>query len=70
MKRYSVKSRTGKIEFFDILSESDEGFRIRLTKLNEGSRRIIEETMSKSLFDMCVKSGYIFELENASASVA
>ena len=70
MKRYSIKSRTGKIEFFDILSEDDEGLKIRLTRLSDGSERIIEESMSRHLFDMCVRAGYIYELENASFAVA
>ena len=70
MKRYCVKCRAGKIEFFDILSENDEGYNIRLTRLSDGNKRTIEEIMSKNLFNICVKSGYIFELENSTASVA
>ena len=70
MKRYSVKTLTGKMEFFDIISEGDEEYKIRLTRLSDGSRKTFEETMPKNLFDMCVKTGYIFELEEAAASVA
>jgi hypothetical protein len=69
MKRYCIKCRTGRIEFFDIISENDDGYRIRLTRLSDGNERIIEESMSRHLFNMCVKTGYIYELENA-ATVA
>ena len=69
MKRYCIKCRAGRIEFLDILSESDDGYRVRLTKLSDGNERIIEESMSRHLFNMCVKAGYIYELENA-ATVA
>ena len=70
MKRYCIKCRAGRIEFFDIISENDDGYRIRLTRLSDGNERIIEESMTRHLFNICVKTGYIFELENAAVTVA
>ena len=70
MKRYCVKCRIGKIEYFDILTENDEGYWIRLIRVSDGSERIKEEFMSRQLFETCVKTGYIFEMEAAAASVA
>jgi len=70
MKRYCVKCRTGKIEYFDILTENDSEYKIRLTKISDGSERVVEESMSRHLFDMCVKTGYIFEMETVAVSVA
>ena len=64
MKRYCIKCRTGKIEFFDILAENDEGYSIRLTRRSDGNEKIVEDSMSRHLFDMCVKTGYIFEMED------
>jgi len=70
MKRYCIKCRAGRIEFFDIVSESDDGYKIRLTRLSDGDEKIFEESMSRHLFNICVKTGYIYELENAAATVA
>ena len=70
MKRYCVKCRAGKLEFFDIISENEDGYRIRLTRLSEGNERIVEESMPRHLFNICVKTGYIFELERCAATVA
>ena len=71
MKRYCIKCRAGRLEYFDIISENDFGLIIRLTRLCDGSEKIIEETMSRHLFDICVKTGYIYELEKpAAVSVA
>ena len=70
MKRYCIKSRTGKVEYFDIISESDNGYKIRITRLSDGDEKVIEEFMTRSLFDMCVQSGYIFQLEESDTSVA
>ena len=70
MKRYCIKSRTGRVEYFDIISENDEGYKIRITRINDGDEKIIEDSMTRSLFDMCVQSGYIFQMEEKDASVA
>ena len=70
MKRYCIKCRVGRIEFFDIISEDDNGYRIRLTRVSDGTQRITEESMTRHLFDMCIKAGYIYELENAAVAVA
>jgi predicted transcriptional regulator len=70
VKRYCIKSRTGRIEYFDIISESEEGYKIRLTRIIDGDEKNIEESMTRSLFDMCVQSGYIFQMEESNVSVA
>jgi len=70
MKRYCIKCREGRIEYFDIISENDDGYRIRFTRLTDGKEKIIEETMPRHLFNICVKTGYIFELDAETATVA
>ena len=70
MKRYCIKSRSGKVEFFDIISEYTDGYKIRLTRLNDGDEKIIDEFMTRSLFDMCIQTGYIFQMEEGDTSVA
>jgi hypothetical protein len=67
MKRYCVKCRAGRIEYFDVLAENNDGYRVRLTRISDGSEKIIEEFMSRHLFDICYKTGYIFEMENQAA---
>ena len=70
MKRYCIKCREGRIEYFDIISEDTDWFTIRLTRLSDGNEKIIEEKMSRNLFDICVKTGYVYELEKAEVFVA
>jgi hypothetical protein len=62
MKRYNVKSRPGITEFVEILSETEEGYRIRLTKIQDGEEKIQEEFINHHLFDICVNTGFLFEL--------
>ena len=70
MKRYCIKCRAGRLEYFDIISENDSGLMIRLTRVSDGNERTVEETMTRHLFNICVKTGYIFELERAAGEVA
>ncbi|MCL2129004.1 MAG: hypothetical protein FWH35_01450 [Treponema sp.] len=67
MKRYCIKCREGKMEFFDIVGENDDGYNIRLTRLCDGSEKIMEETIPRHLFNICLKTGYIFEMNSAVA---
>jgi len=62
MKRYCVKSRPGKQEYIDILSENDEGYNVRLIMIVDGDEKIREEFMQRSLFEMCLNTGYMFEM--------
>jgi hypothetical protein len=70
MKRYCIKCRTGRIEYIDITRETEDGFFVRLTRLSDGNEKIIDEFMSRHLFDMCVKTGYIYEMPAQANSVA
>jgi len=70
MKRYCINSRAGRLEYFDIISETDEAYKIRLTRLSDGDEKVIEESMPRDLFNMCIETGYIYKLENAGVSVA
>ncbi|MDR1278089.1 MAG: hypothetical protein LBK02_05020 [Treponema sp.] len=70
MKRYCVKCRAGRIEYIDILRETEDGFFTRLTRLSDGNEKVIDEFMSRNLFDMCVKTGYIYEIAAEVSSVA
>ena len=55
---------------FDILAEDNEGYQIRLTRLSEGNKKTIVESMPRHLFNICMNTGYIYELENTRAQVA
>ena len=65
MKRYCIKSRPGRSEYLDILNETDDGYKIRLTRQSDGDEKIREDFINRHLFDICVKTGYLSELANA-----
>ncbi|MDR2433596.1 MAG: hypothetical protein LBD47_03400 [Treponema sp.] len=61
MKRYCIKCRPGRIEYIEIIKEIEDGYLIRLTRLSDGNEKISEETMTRHLFNICLKTGYIYE---------
>jgi hypothetical protein len=67
MKRYYVKTYEGRIEYFDILEENGDKYKIRLTKINDGNEKTVESSISKELFTVCLTTGYIYEMEDVSS---
>ena len=70
MKRYCIKCRPGRIEFIDVLKETEDGYLIRFTRLNDGHEKITDETITRHLFDICLKTGYLYEMAREVSSVA
>ena len=62
MKRYNIKSQPEKTEYLEILTETDEGYNIRLTSIRDGNEKIREDFISHHLFELCLKTGYLSEL--------
>jgi hypothetical protein len=65
MKRFNVKCRPGRTEYIDILKELDEEYVIRFTRLNDGHEKTSEETITRHLFNICVQTGYLYQMEPA-----
>ena len=70
MKRYCIKSHSGRTEFMDILAETEEGYKIRLTRISNGDEKIQEDFIAHHLFDICLKSGYLSELAVPELSIS
>jgi hypothetical protein len=70
MKRYCIKCRAGRVEYFDILSENEYGYVVRLTKISDGDEKVSEETLPRHLFNICLKTGYIYGMEAGRVSAA
>jgi hypothetical protein len=67
MKRYSIKCRPGRVEYFDIIEESEDSYLVRLTRINDGSEKVFEETLTRHLFNICLKTGFIYEQRSKTA---
>jgi len=65
MKKYCIKSHSGRSEYMDILKETKAGYKIRLTRICNGDKKIQEDFIDRELFDICIKTGYLSELTAA-----
>ena len=70
MKRYYIKCEPDRVEFFDILKESDEGLHVRIVRIRDGWEKAVEELLPRPIFEMCMRTGHISEAKEQSSSVA
>jgi hypothetical protein len=54
----------------DILRETGDGFMTRVTRVKDGYEKNVEEFMPRTLFETCLKTGYLYEMNGAVSSVA
>jgi hypothetical protein len=62
MTRYAIKSDPTMTEFVDVLNETADGFTVRVTREIDGYAKIIDDFMSKELFETCVNTGFLYEM--------
>jgi hypothetical protein len=70
MKRYYIKCQPDRVEYLDILNERDDGFTVRVIRIKDSYEKVIEEFMSRHLFELCLKTGYIYSIDEKVSSVA
>ncbi len=71
MKNYYIRSNPGTIDYLSILSENDAGLYVRIYRDLDGYEKIIDEFMTKGLFESCLRTGYLTEIEeNAASAIA
>jgi hypothetical protein len=70
MKRYCIKCGGNQAAYFDILEQTADGYRVRITRISSGYEKTMDEFLDNRLFETCVKTGYIFEMKESASSVA
>jgi hypothetical protein len=66
MKKYHVKCSQDRVEYFEIIGDTAESYLVRLTRIVDGEKKILEERISHDLFEICLKTGYIYQAAGAS----
>ena len=70
MKRYWINCRPGRTEYIDVVKEMENEYLVRFIRQNDGHEKITEETITRHLFDICLKTGYLYETARETCSVA
>lgn len=63
MKTYSVKSFGDRNDYMTVLKETKEGYIIRIVRDMDGYEDVKTDFLSKELFDCCIRTGYLTEIE-------
>ncbi|MDR0638207.1 MAG: hypothetical protein LBG27_04775 [Spirochaetaceae bacterium] len=66
MKKYYVKGSQDRVEYFEITGDTTDSYLVRITRIVDGDKKILEERISHDLFELCLKTGYIYRTEDVS----
>ncbi|MCQ2598399.1 MAG: hypothetical protein MJ181_11205 [Treponema sp.] len=67
MKSFALKSIGNKQDFLTIVREMDDGFVVRIIRDLDGYEDVKTDYISKELFESCIRTGYLTEIEETVA---
>lgn len=67
-KSYALKSHNSN-DYLTVEKELDDGFVIRIVRDKDGYEEIVTDFISKVVFDSCIRTGYLTEIEIPQAAV-
>ncbi len=67
MKNYYIRGLSGSSDYLSVLEENDEGCMVRIYRDQDGYEKVVDDFMTRSLFESCVRTGYLLEMEEAAA---
>ena len=67
-KSYALKSHNSN-DYLTVEKELDDGFVIRIVRDKDGYEEIVTDFISKVLFDSCIRTGYLTEIEISQTAV-
>ncbi len=65
MKNYYIRGLTGSSDYLSLLDETDGVYAVRIYRDQDGYEKVIDDVMSRELFESCLRTGYILEMEEA-----
>ncbi|ULQ59699.1 hypothetical protein K7I13_14780 [Brucepastera parasyntrophica] len=65
MKSYYIRNNTNTVSFLSVVRETEEGYMVRITRDLDGYTKVIDEFLPKMLFDSCLRTGYLSEIEES-----
>lgn len=68
MAYYTLKSIGKSTDYMTILKETEDGFVVRIVRDKDGYDDITTDFISHSLFDSCIRTGYLTKIEDPSES--
>jgi hypothetical protein len=66
MGKFYVKCPQDRVEYFEVIGDTADCYLVRLTRVADGDKMILEERISHDLFEICLQTGYIYQAAGAS----
>ena len=70
MAYYPLKSIGNSSDYMTIIKETEDGFVVRIVRDKDGYDDITTDFISKSLFESCIRTGYLTKIETAEDRMA
>lgn len=70
MKFYLIKSTQGQTSYCSIISETEDGYVIKICRDVDGYQKTSEDFIEKGLFELCIRTGYISEVKSGAINSA
>lgn len=65
MGTYTLKSIKNSNDYMTIVRELDDGYVVRIVRDKDGYNDITTDYISKTLFESCIRTGYITKVQTA-----
>lgn len=65
METYTLKSIGKASDYMTVLREVDDGYVVRIVRDQDGYNEVKTDYISKSLFESCIRTGYLTKIENS-----
>ncbi len=63
MGTYTLKSIGKTTDYMEIVREVEDGYVVRIVRDRDGYDEVKTDYISKSLFDSCIRTGYLTKIE-------
>ena len=70
MGTFTLKSFDHNNDYMTILRKMDDGFLVRIVRDKDGYEDITTDFISQTLFDTCIRTGYLTKVEETSDLMA
>ena len=64
MESYTLKSIGKATDYLTIVRETEDGYAVRIVRDKDGYNEVTNDFISKSLFETCIRTGYLTKIEN------
>ncbi len=70
MGYYTLKSIGSANDYINIIKETEDGYIVRIVRDRDGYDEVTTDFISHSLFDSCVRTGYLTKIEESEVRLA